>query len=155
MAPILAWLSAAALLPALSFAQSTTTTHASSASTATASTTSGSSTAASSTSTGYPSATLAVDQGSKGYTYAGCFNETQGYANGGGVRALSGGTMNATDKMTPEWCFNFCGDVQYAGLEYGRECWCAPYLSSLSTELPEGACGIPCKANETEAENLT
>ncbi|GME24328.1 WSC domain containing protein [Neofusicoccum parvum] len=151
MAPILAWLSAAALLPALSFAQSTTTTHASSASTATASTTSGSSTAASSTSTGYPSATLAVDQGSKGYTYAGCFNETQGYANGGGVRALSGGTMNATDKMTPEWCFNFCGDVQYAGLEYGRECWCAPYLSSLSTELPEGACGIPCKANETEA----
>lgn len=123
MAPILAWLSAAALLPALSFAQSTTTTHASSASTATASTTSsGSTTATSSTSTGYPSATLAVDQGSKGYTYAGCFNETQGYANGGGVRALSGGTMNATDKMTPELCFNFCGDVQYAGLEYGREC---------------------------------
>lgn len=30
-------------------------------------------------------------------------------------------------------------------------CWCSPYLSSLSTELPAGACGIPCKANETTA----
>lgn len=67
------------------------------------------------------------------------------------MRALSGGSMNATDKMTVDWCLNFCDGSQYAGLEYGRECWCSSYLSSLSTELPDGACGIPCKSNETAA----
>lgn len=67
------------------------------------------------------------------------------------MRALTGGSMNATDKMTVEWCLDFCGGTQYAGLEYGRECWCSPYLSSLSTQLPDGACGIPCKANDTAA----
>lgn len=32
-----------------------------------------------------------------------------------------------------------------------NRCWCSSYLSSLSTELPDGACGIPCKSNETAA----
>ncbi|KAL1646435.1 hypothetical protein SLS58_003395 [Diplodia intermedia] len=152
MAPVSALFSAI-LLPALVFAQSssTTTTLSAAASrttvTTTSSSASGTATATLTSSTGYPAATLAVNQGSKGYEYAGCWNETQGFTQGGGVRALSGGTINATDKMTPEVCFDLCDGSQFAGLEYGRD----PYLSSLSTELPEGACGIPCKANETEA----
>lgn len=154
MAPISALFSAI-LLPALAFAQSSSTTISASesrtTSTATSSSASTSGTTTSTSTSAYPSATLAINQGSSGYEYAGCWNETQGFAQGGGVRALSGGSMNATDEMTPEWCFDFCGGSQYAGLEYGRECWCSPYLSSLSTELPEGACSIPCKANETEA----
>ncbi|OJD37026.1 wsc domain containing protein [Diplodia corticola] len=154
MAPISALFSAI-LLPALAFAQSSgssSTTMSASASKTTAVTTSSSTsgTTTATSSTGYPSATLAVNQGSKGYEYAGCWNETIGYAQAGGVRALAG-TINATDSMTPEVCFELCDGSQFAGLEYGRECYCSPYLSSLSTELPEGACGIPCKANETEA----
>lgn len=46
------------------------------------------------------------------------------------MRALSGGSMNATDEMTPEWCFDFCGGSQYAGLEYGRE-----YVRALFSSL--------------------
>lgn len=126
MAPI-SPLSVLLLLLALSLAQSSSAASSSSrASTATTTTVTGTS----STSSSYPSATLAIDQGSKGYSYAGCYNETQGYVQGGGVRALSGGSMNATDKMTVDWCLNFCDGSQYAGLEYGRE-----YVSTFGCGL--------------------
>ncbi|KAK7533059.1 uncharacterized protein J3D65DRAFT_634226 [Phyllosticta citribraziliensis] len=59
--------------------------------------------------------------------------------------------MASDTTLTAAKCFEFCGDgSQYAGLEYGQECWCAPYLSALSTQLPDLACDIPCKgANKT------
>lgn len=40
--------------------------------------------------------------------------------------------------------------MQYAGLEYSRECWCAPYLNTLSEPLDASACDYACEGNTTE-----
>jgi len=57
--------------------------------------------------------------------------------------------QKADDAMTPELCFASCGSTQYAGLEYGRECWCADYLSALSVKLSESNCSVPCGGDNT------
>ena len=53
--------------------------------------------------------------------------------------------------MTVDMCFSFCNGQQFAGLEYGRECWCAPYLSSFSNKLPDSDCNMPCQGNSSVA----
>ncbi|KAF2147301.1 uncharacterized protein K452DRAFT_314490, partial [Aplosporella prunicola CBS 121167] len=95
--------------------------------------------------------TLSVISGGSEYAYIGCFNETTGYANGGNKRAITGGNMTSEDDMTPERCFDFYGDEQYAGLEYGRECWCGPYFSTLTSELSPGYCNISCSGLDNAA----
>ncbi|KAL8799609.1 MAG: hypothetical protein Q9182_005760 [Xanthomendoza sp. 2 TL-2023] len=56
------------------------------------------------------------------YNYLGCYNETTGNSATGNARALAdGSSMNASDTMTVQRCLKFCGEKQYAGLEYGRE----------------------------------
>lgn len=110
--------------------------------------------------------------GSHGYTYIGCYNETTSIAGAGGVRALAGGEMvtlfsypapvlirlltvepqisNTT--QTTETCLNYCAaaSMQYAGLEYGQECWCSPYLNTLSAQLNASACNLACLGNSSE-----
>ncbi|KAF2083635.1 hypothetical protein K490DRAFT_22228, partial [Saccharata proteae CBS 121410] len=97
--------------------------------------------------------TLSASPGNDAYTYVGCYNETTGYASGGNVRALSGGILNATTSLTPSLCLSICSGsssstsnhrYQYAGLEYGSECWCADYLDVLSTRLGNGSCDVEC-----------
>ncbi|KAL8673998.1 MAG: hypothetical protein Q9168_001583 [Polycauliona sp. 1 TL-2023] len=66
-------------------------------------------------------ASAAVVPGTSTYTYLGCYNETTGDSSTGNRRALADGSMNATDTMTVQQCLKFCGEEQYAGLEYGRE----------------------------------
>ncbi|EON67892.1 hypothetical protein W97_07389 [Coniosporium apollinis CBS 100218] len=84
-----------------------------------------------------------ISPGEGKYQYVGCYNETTHIEAGGSVRALQG-KPEANDEMTPARCFAFCGGTQFAGLEYGRECWCAPHLSSLSEKLEDGECDIGC-----------
>ncbi|KAF2493734.1 WSC-domain-containing protein, partial [Lophium mytilinum] len=90
------------------------------------------------------SATVYPEAGT--YKYAGCYNETTGYKENGGARALSAGgwTMEGQDDMTPDMCLSFCDGMNYAGLEYGRECWCSYSLSTLSKKLDEKKCDMPC-----------
>ncbi|OCK96363.1 WSC-domain-containing protein [Cenococcum geophilum 1.58] len=116
-------------------------------STAAATTTATSATTPSSTSM------VQINPGEGKYKYAGCYNETTGYADAGGVRALGaqGWTMEAHDDMTVDMCFSFCNSQQFAGLEYGSECWCAPYLSAFSNKLPDSDCNIPCQGNSSVA----
>ena len=52
--------------------------------------------------------------------------------------------------MTVETCLNFCGDKTYAGLEYGRECWCAAALNAQAKKLDDKDCNIQCKGNTGE-----
>jgi len=35
-------------------------------------------------------------------------------------------------------------------MEYGRECWGSPYLSSLSNPLSDSKCNIACEGNSSE-----
>ena len=55
--------------------------------------------------------------------------------------------------MTVQTCLTQCssgaGNV-FAGLEYGRECWCAPDLNSFANKLPDANCTLPCAGNTTE-----
>ena len=54
--------------------------------------------------------------------------------------------------MTITSCIAYCASFssQYAGLEYGRECYCASYLSSFSTKLNESRCNYACNGNASE-----
>ena len=40
--------------------------------------------------------------------------------------------------------------MNFAGLEYGQECWCSQYLTSLSTKLNESSCNLACVGNDTQ-----
>ncbi|KUJ22455.1 WSC-domain-containing protein, partial [Mollisia scopiformis] len=87
-----------------------------------------------------------------GWGYYGCYNETT-LANGTeGQRALNGGVMEALDQMTVPMCLAYCQSNAYAfaGLEYTRECYCASYLSALSSKLPDTSCDLPCEGNSTQ-----
>ncbi|RMY39179.1 hypothetical protein D0865_12898 [Hortaea werneckii] len=91
-----------------------------------------------------------------GYTYAGCWNETVNVPNSGGERALSD-MASANNTMTVSSCLEFCsrGDngttMNYAGIEYGRECYCGQYLSALSEEINATAhCVYSCNGNSSE-----
>ncbi|KGB76716.1 hypothetical protein I307_04357 [Cryptococcus deuterogattii 99/473] len=66
-------------------------------------------------------------------------------------RALPSLTYTSDD-MTIETCVNFCDNArwQYAGVSYGRECYCADALfNSASLDKPSSACTMPCAANNS------
>ncbi|KAL1310912.1 hypothetical protein AAFC00_001139 [Neodothiora populina] len=96
--------------------------------------------------------TAVVGAGSHGYTYAGCYNETVYVPNGSGARALANGAMESNATASTKSCLDFCaaGSFQYAGLEYGQECWCSPYLSTLSVQLDASECNLACVGNTSE-----
>lgn len=54
--------------------------------------------------------------------------------------------------MTISSCVSFCASYnsQFAGLEYGRECYCASFLSSFSVKLNASRCNFACNGNASE-----
>ncbi|KAK4556142.1 hypothetical protein LTR86_006839 [Recurvomyces mirabilis] len=105
--------------------------------------------------TAAPSATALPS--ASGYKYVGCWNETVNVANSDGARALTGGMESANNTMTISSCLAYCSQgfngatMQYAGLEYGRECYCGAYLSVLSEKLNETAsCRYACDGNASQ-----
>lgn len=66
-------------------------------------------------------------------------------------RALPSLTYTSDD-TTIETCVDFCDNArwQYAGVSYGRECYCADALfNSASLDKPSSACTMPCAANNS------
>lgn len=62
-------------------------------------------------------------------------------------------SQSINNTMTITSCLAFCAsaDAQFAGLEYGRECYCSPYLSVLSEKLNETArCNFACNGNTSQ-----
>ncbi|KAL3419056.1 WSC domain-containing protein [Phlyctema vagabunda] len=105
------------------------------------------STTASTTPTPTPTPTIVAASGN--WKYLGCFNETLDVNNTAHTRALDG-TTESLDSMTVQVCLDFCGSVKYAGLEYTKECYCSPYISSLSARLDDAQCNLPCVANSSQ-----
>lgn len=66
-----------------------------------------------------------VGLGSGRYDYRGCFPDDTS------ARALE--WHYAADNMTPGRCAAICWQQNFtwAGVEYGRECWVGPHLSSI------------------------
>lgn len=71
----------------------------------------------------------------------GCYTEPPHHEG----RALKG-PWERTDDMTPEACQAFCSDYRYAGVEFGRECYCGNEIAPNA--LPaEGECTMPCSGD--------
>ena len=52
--------------------------------------------------------------------------------------------------MTIEQCLAFCGQTEYAGLEYGSECWCDDMLNAYALKLTDADCSLTCTGDETQ-----
>jgi hypothetical protein len=100
---------------------------------------------------------LSIYNTSTVYHYVGCYNETTELPETAQKRALDGGIMESLPgNMTVPMCLDFCAknttmEYKFAGLEYSRECWCAPRLSTLSVKLQDKACDTQCDGDETVA----
>ena len=80
--------------------------------------------------------------GISGYTYRGCYQDTNQRVLAGYVTGGSGNTQ--------ETCVAACKSRGYrvAGVEYGRECWCGG--SVPPTKAPEGDCNMVCAGDQGE-----
>ncbi|KAG0129679.1 hypothetical protein HOY82DRAFT_586064 [Tuber indicum] len=80
--------------------------------------------------------------GNSNFSFAGCYTEaTTG-------RALS--VLTGSDTMTVDTCLGICNSYEYAGLEYGRECWCGNTLASGAVPAPQTECRMKCAGNALE-----
>ncbi|PWW73981.1 WSC-domain-containing protein [Tuber magnatum] len=80
--------------------------------------------------------------GNSNFGFSGCYTEaTTG-------RALS--VLTASDTMTVNTCLGVCSAYEYAGLEYGSECWCGNTLASGAAPAPLTECRMKCAGNATE-----
>ncbi|KAI9818427.1 MAG: hypothetical protein M1827_000486 [Pycnora praestabilis] len=81
------------------------------------------------------------------YSFQGC------YSDNGSSRALTGPTYTDTKNMTAASCINYCQSKgqNYAGMEYGQECYCGAEISSSGTLVTDQTqCSMSCSGNASE-----
>ncbi|CAH1230722.1 WSCD2 [Branchiostoma lanceolatum] len=80
-------------------------------------------------------------------TALGCFTDRPGRTE----RALQDDLFADYRKMTVELCLRRCKDksYEYAGLEYGAECYCGPEIHRDSDLVPSSECNTSCVADQT------
>ncbi|KAK3945202.1 putative fungistatic metabolite [Diplogelasinospora grovesii] len=90
-------------------------------------------------------ASVTANDDDKVWTFVNCYTE------GTAVRAL-GSSSFAADTMTLESCATFCGSggYQYAGAEYGRECYCGNSFGSGAVVATASDCSMTCAGNGSE-----
>ncbi|KAH7343016.1 hypothetical protein BKA65DRAFT_303260 [Rhexocercosporidium sp. MPI-PUGE-AT-0058] len=118
-----------------STSSSSSSTRASPSSTIVSSSTTKPVSSSSASSTAVP--TLRIVPSAGGYNYLGCYTE------GDGVRAL-GAAAFPSDTNTVESCVASCAGYKYAGMEYGRECWCADEFGTGALLVPNADCSMTC-----------
>ncbi|KAG4415268.1 hypothetical protein IFR04_011575 [Cadophora malorum] len=93
-----------------------------------------------------------ISPGNSKYEYVGCYSETTLNNGTNGMRTLNSGKTESVDTMTVESCLDYCNadGYEFAGLEYTKECWCSPFLSSIAEKLDDSACDLACIGNTTE-----
>ncbi|KAK2055257.1 WSC domain-containing protein [Colletotrichum caudatum] len=91
-----------------------------------------------------------VSLGNENFTYYGCFSEPEV------GRLLPNQILNHVN-MTIDMCLGVCYDKNYAGVEYGRECWCGNSLnlggvdqSKPAANVTGAECSFTCPGNGTE-----
>lgn len=54
--------------------------------------------------------------------------------------------LTTSTSLTQDSCSSLCSTngYNYAGMEYGQECWCSNALNQ-PTMLPESSCNVACK----------
>ncbi|KAI0059609.1 WSC-domain-containing protein [Artomyces pyxidatus] len=80
------------------------------------------------------------------WTVEGCFTDTAS------ARTLSGATYASDDAMTIESCMAFCSTSSflYAGVEYGKQCYCDYAVQDPGTLTNLTECDFPCSGNSSE-----
>lgn len=65
--------------------------------------------------------------------------------------------MADTKTMTVETCLSMCYNYNYAGLEYGGQCWCDNKLNwagntgaTPGANISESQCKMTCRGNSSE-----
>ncbi|TDZ19370.1 putative fungistatic metabolite [Colletotrichum orbiculare MAFF 240422] len=116
----------------------------------TSSSSSSSTTSSSSSSSPIPTGPV-ISHGNENFTYYGCFSEPEL------GRLLPTQVLNDGANMTVARCLGACHDRTYAGVEYGRECWCGDALdlggaggSRAAANETGGECSFTCPGNGTE-----
>ncbi|CAG8971095.1 hypothetical protein HYALB_00010672 [Hymenoscyphus albidus] len=140
-----------------------TSTSLTSTSVTSSASTSPSTISSSSTSTKVPSSTSAlpsapkptgplVSLGNSNFTYYSCVSEPSS------GRLLQSQVLNNRTAMTIPLCLSVCSNYKYAGVEYGRECWCANKLNLVGNtgatpakNVTDDQCNFACPGNATEA----
>ncbi|KAI9343035.1 glyoxal oxidase N-terminus-domain-containing protein [Zopfochytrium polystomum] len=86
-----------------------------------------------------------------GYKYLGCYNDVLVDAQGADHRALSWQWI-AAGTLTVGTCLQHCRQFGYdfAGVEYGRECYCDTSIYPLAAVQPSTDCGIPCEGDPSQ-----
>jgi hypothetical protein len=84
-----------------------------------------------------------------GFGYNGCFQELHN------ARLLSGPSLMNQRNLTLEKCTDFCRTKDpnfiWAGLEFGRECFCASSIAkSAAAPASESECNMECTGNEKQ-----
>ncbi|KAI0820881.1 hypothetical protein BC628DRAFT_1412846 [Trametes gibbosa] len=79
------------------------------------------------------------------FTFLGCFTDQ-------GARSLGAATFVNTTGMTVESCVTFCSskDLNFAGLEFGQECWCGDEIANGGTNATESDCNFACTGDASE-----
>ncbi|KIY62070.1 glycoside hydrolase family 71 protein [Cylindrobasidium torrendii FP15055 ss-10] len=83
------------------------------------------------------------------WTSQGCIAE----GTTGSRRALNG-INTSSDNMTPTICQAFCAGYDYAGVEYGRECYCGNTLTNNGASglvADAASCDVHCSADSSAA----
>ena len=83
-----------------------------------------------------------VNPGVLGFTSLGCWTDP------GNPRTLSIGM--APMNQIVRGCLQVCQGYQYAGVEYGGECYCGNTLAAGSASAPATDCNMVCNGNNTE-----
>ncbi|KEY68903.1 hypothetical protein S7711_03835 [Stachybotrys chartarum IBT 7711] len=78
------------------------------------------------------------------YQYLGC------YAEPSSGRALD--KVKSDNAMTPQMCESICAESSYtyAGVEYGKECWCGNVLNANAKSIAESDCTSKCAGDRTQ-----
>lgn len=75
-------------------------------------------------------------------TYLGCYYDSSS------SRVLSVGPHTLSSSLTTATCVQYCESAgyDYAGTEYGQECWCGG-ISSSAVAASASYCSYPCSGN--------
>ncbi|KAK6522472.1 hypothetical protein TWF281_003033 [Arthrobotrys megalospora] len=89
------------------------------------------------------SATPTINPGVSGFSYFGCYSDDIN------TRVLSNQFVDASGMTIAECIAHAGSNYNYAGVEYGQECWYGNTLASSSSAQSSG-CNMPCPGKATE-----
>ncbi|KAJ6452289.1 WSC domain-containing protein [Mycena sanguinolenta] len=81
-----------------------------------------------------------------GWTQLGCFTDQT-------EKRILAGSVHTGNNMSIEACISYCNldGFSYAGLDYGRECYCDIANHAASPAGPVSDCNMPCAGNASES----